>query len=37
MAGYLENSNIEFKRGHIITNKRQEIFASGRFAAAAYL
>jgi hypothetical protein len=37
MAGYFENSNIEFKRGHIITNKRQEIFASGRFAAAAYL
>jgi predicted O-methyltransferase YrrM len=33
----LRNAKIAFKRGHIITNKRQEIFASGPFAAAAYM
>jgi predicted O-methyltransferase YrrM len=33
----LRSATIDFKRGHIITNKRQEIFASGPFAAAAYM
>jgi hypothetical protein len=37
IAGYFRSANIEFKRGHITTNKRQEIFASGPYSGAAYI